>query len=202
MVAERVGARQSQALLDETNDLNPFRSGFRPVYRNEPALVSLMDDDFYWEKDTGENVNLLFLFDLSVVFDPIGQLESTGPSGLQFAPENLLFRLNASKCPSAQNLIHSCSNSVVKTRDCRVRTGKTSKSLNELYVEWVLEVEFYHIPWTDFCSGHGRMGERILAISTPLSFSAELSDIPKKPPRLKIQNCRILELEGRPPRFI
>ena len=43
-VGERVVADQLQALLDETNALDPFQSGFRPRHGTEMALVALYDD--------------------------------------------------------------------------------------------------------------------------------------------------------------
>ena len=39
-VVESVLADQLQALLDETNALDPFQSGFRPRYGMETALVA------------------------------------------------------------------------------------------------------------------------------------------------------------------
>ncbi|KAF7246328.1 GREB1-like protein [Varanus komodoensis] len=43
-VLERVVAGQLQALLDETDYLDPFQSGFRPGYGTESALVALYND--------------------------------------------------------------------------------------------------------------------------------------------------------------
>ncbi|KAF7245399.1 RNA-directed DNA polymerase from mobile element jockey [Varanus komodoensis] len=43
-VLEQVVAGQLQALLDETDYLDPFQSGFRPKYGTESALVTLYDD--------------------------------------------------------------------------------------------------------------------------------------------------------------
>ncbi|KAF7241261.1 Maternal embryonic leucine zipper kinase [Varanus komodoensis] len=43
-VLERVVAGQLQALLDETDYLDPLQSGFRPGYGTESALVTLYDD--------------------------------------------------------------------------------------------------------------------------------------------------------------
>ncbi|KAF7254239.1 hypothetical protein EYD10_01276 [Varanus komodoensis] len=43
-VLERVVAGQLQALLDETDYLDPFQSGFIPGYGTESALVALYDD--------------------------------------------------------------------------------------------------------------------------------------------------------------
>ncbi|KAF7246492.1 PDZ domain-containing RING finger protein 4, partial [Varanus komodoensis] len=51
-VLERVVAGQLQALLDETDYLDPFQSGFRPGYGTESALVALYDD-LCREKDRG-----------------------------------------------------------------------------------------------------------------------------------------------------
>ncbi|KAF7240922.1 Craniofacial development protein 2 [Varanus komodoensis] len=68
-VLERVVAGQLQALLDETDYLDPFQSGFRPGYSTESALVALYDD-LCREKDRG-STSLLVLLDLSVAFDTI-----------------------------------------------------------------------------------------------------------------------------------
>ncbi|KAF7235294.1 Vomeronasal type-2 receptor 26 [Varanus komodoensis] len=68
-VLERVVVGQLQALLDETDYLDPFQSGFRPGYSTESALVALYDD-LCREKDRG-SVFLLVLLDLSAAFDTI-----------------------------------------------------------------------------------------------------------------------------------
>ncbi|KAF7246720.1 hypothetical protein EYD10_07352 [Varanus komodoensis] len=66
---EWVVAGQLQALLDETDYLDPFQFGFRPGYGTESALVTLYDD-LCWERDRG-SVSLLVLLDLSAAFDTI-----------------------------------------------------------------------------------------------------------------------------------
>ena len=43
-VLEQVVAGQLQALLDETDFLDPFQLGFRPGFGMETALVALFDD--------------------------------------------------------------------------------------------------------------------------------------------------------------
>ncbi|KAF7246247.1 Kappa-type opioid receptor [Varanus komodoensis] len=68
-VLEWVVAGQLQALLDETDYLDPFQSGFRPGYGTESALVTLYDD-LCRERDR-ESASLLVLLDLSVAFDTI-----------------------------------------------------------------------------------------------------------------------------------
>ncbi|KAF7237689.1 Patatin-like phospholipase domain-containing protein 2 [Varanus komodoensis] len=68
-VLERVVAGQLQALLDETDYLDPFQSGFRPGYGTESALVALYDD-LCREKDRG-SASLLVFLDLSAAFDTI-----------------------------------------------------------------------------------------------------------------------------------
>ncbi|KAF7241729.1 putative RNA-directed DNA polymerase from transposon BS [Varanus komodoensis] len=68
-VLERVVAGQLQALLEETDYLDPFQSGFRPGYSTESALVALYDD-LCREKDRG-STSLLVLLDLSAAFDTI-----------------------------------------------------------------------------------------------------------------------------------
>ncbi|KAF7251092.1 putative RNA-directed DNA polymerase from transposon BS [Varanus komodoensis] len=68
-VLERVVAGQLQALLDETDYLDPFQSGFRPGYGTESALVALYDD-LCRERDRG-SASLLVLLDLSVAFNTI-----------------------------------------------------------------------------------------------------------------------------------
>ncbi|KAF7239025.1 Heparan-alpha-glucosaminide N-acetyltransferase [Varanus komodoensis] len=68
-VLERVVAGQLQALLDETDYLGPFQSGFRPGYGTESAWVALYDD-LCREKDR-ESASLLVLLDLSAAFDTI-----------------------------------------------------------------------------------------------------------------------------------
>uniref|UniRef100_A0A8D2JHL2 Reverse transcriptase domain-containing protein n=1 Tax=Varanus komodoensis TaxID=61221 RepID=A0A8D2JHL2_VARKO len=68
-VLKQVVAGQLQALLDETDYLDPFQSGFRPGYSTESALVALYDD-LCREKDRG-SASLLVLLDLSVAFNTI-----------------------------------------------------------------------------------------------------------------------------------
>ncbi|KAF7254804.1 RNA-directed DNA polymerase from mobile element jockey [Varanus komodoensis] len=68
-VLEQVVAGQLQALLDETDYLDPLQSGFRPRYGTESALVALYDD-LCREKDRG-SASLLVLLDLSAAFDTI-----------------------------------------------------------------------------------------------------------------------------------
>ncbi|KAF7243419.1 RNA-directed DNA polymerase from mobile element jockey [Varanus komodoensis] len=68
-VLEWVVVGQLQALLDETDYLDPFQSGFRPRYGTESALVALYDD-LCREKDRG-SASLLVLLDLSAAFDTI-----------------------------------------------------------------------------------------------------------------------------------
>ncbi|KAF7251291.1 Dystrophin, partial [Varanus komodoensis] len=68
-VLERVVAGQLQALLDETDYLDPFQSCFRPGYGTESALVALYDD-LCKERDRG-SASLLVLLDFSVAFDTI-----------------------------------------------------------------------------------------------------------------------------------
>ncbi|KAF7249253.1 putative RNA-directed DNA polymerase from transposon BS, partial [Varanus komodoensis] len=68
-VLERVVAGQLQALLDETDYLDPFQSSFRPGYGTESALVALYND-LCREKDRG-SASLLILLDLSAAFDTI-----------------------------------------------------------------------------------------------------------------------------------
>uniref|UniRef100_A0A8D2J6W7 Reverse transcriptase domain-containing protein n=1 Tax=Varanus komodoensis TaxID=61221 RepID=A0A8D2J6W7_VARKO len=68
-VLERVVAGQLQVLLDETDYLDPFQSGFRPGYGTESALVALYDD-LCRERDRG-NSSMLVLLDLSAAFNTI-----------------------------------------------------------------------------------------------------------------------------------
>ncbi|KAF7239030.1 Potassium voltage-gated channel subfamily H member 6 [Varanus komodoensis] len=68
-VLEQVVAGQLQALLDETDYLDPFQSSFRPGNGTEPALVALYDD-LCRERDRG-SVSLLVLLDLSAAFNSI-----------------------------------------------------------------------------------------------------------------------------------
>ncbi|KAF7248337.1 C3a anaphylatoxin chemotactic receptor [Varanus komodoensis] len=68
-VLDWVVAGQLQALLDETDYLDPFQSGFRPGYSTESALVTLYDD-LCREKDRG-SASRLVLLDLSAAFDTI-----------------------------------------------------------------------------------------------------------------------------------
>ncbi|XP_061463050.1 uncharacterized protein LOC133375459 [Rhineura floridana] len=68
-ILERVVADQLQALLDETDYLDPFQLGFRPGFGTETALVALFDD-LCQERDRG-SVTLLILLDLSAAFDAI-----------------------------------------------------------------------------------------------------------------------------------
>ncbi|XP_062992110.1 uncharacterized protein LOC134404983, partial [Elgaria multicarinata webbii] len=68
-VLERVVAGQLQALLNETDYLDPFQSGFRPGFGTETALVALWDD-LCRERDRG-SATLLVLLDLSAAFDTI-----------------------------------------------------------------------------------------------------------------------------------
>ncbi|KAF7247075.1 putative RNA-directed DNA polymerase from transposon BS [Varanus komodoensis] len=68
-VLEQVVAGQLQALLEETDYLDPFQSGFRPRYSTESALVALYDD-LCREKDRG-SASLLVLLDRSAAFDTI-----------------------------------------------------------------------------------------------------------------------------------
>ncbi|KAF7254508.1 Cadherin EGF LAG seven-pass G-type receptor 2 [Varanus komodoensis] len=63
-VLERVVPGQLQALLDETDYLHPFQSGFRPRYSTGSALVALYDD-LCRGRDRG-SASLLVLLDLSL----------------------------------------------------------------------------------------------------------------------------------------
>uniref|UniRef100_A0A8D2J9T3 Reverse transcriptase domain-containing protein n=1 Tax=Varanus komodoensis TaxID=61221 RepID=A0A8D2J9T3_VARKO len=68
-VLEWVVAGQLQALLDETDYLDPFQFGFTPGLGNESALVTLYDD-LCRERDRG-SASLLVLLELSAAFDTI-----------------------------------------------------------------------------------------------------------------------------------
>ncbi|KAF7243701.1 Pleckstrin-likey domain-containing family M member 3 [Varanus komodoensis] len=68
-VLEWVVAGQLQALLDETDYLDPFQSGFRPGYGTESALVALYND-LCMERNRG-SASLLLLLDLSAAFNTI-----------------------------------------------------------------------------------------------------------------------------------
>ncbi|KAF7254753.1 Formin-2, partial [Varanus komodoensis] len=68
-VLEQVVAGQLQALLDETDYLDPFQSSFIPGYGTESALVALYND-LCRERDRG-SASLLVLLDLSAAFDTI-----------------------------------------------------------------------------------------------------------------------------------
>ncbi|KAF7239530.1 putative RNA-directed DNA polymerase from transposon BS [Varanus komodoensis] len=81
-VLERVVVGQLQALLDETDYLDPFQSGFRPGYGTESALVALYDD-LCREKDRG-SASLLVLLDLSAAFDTIDHGLRVGGTALQW----------------------------------------------------------------------------------------------------------------------
>ncbi|KAF7235017.1 C-type lectin domain family 2 member D, partial [Varanus komodoensis] len=84
-VLEWVVAGQLQALLDETDYLDPLQSGFRPGYGTESALVALYDD-LCKEQDRG-SASLLVLLDLSAAFDtidhgiPLDRLAGLGVGG-------------------------------------------------------------------------------------------------------------------------
>ena len=85
-VVERVVANQLQALLDETNALDPFQSGFRLCHSMEMALVALFDD-LLREADRGK-MSLLVLLSISATFDTVehsillGRLSELGIGGL------------------------------------------------------------------------------------------------------------------------
>ncbi|KAF7246760.1 Reelin [Varanus komodoensis] len=68
-VLEQVVAGQLQALLEETDYLDPFQSGFRPGYGTESALVTLYDD-LCRERARG-SASLLVFLDLTAAFDTI-----------------------------------------------------------------------------------------------------------------------------------
>ena len=82
-------ADQLQALLDETNALDPFQSGFRPRHGTEMALVALYDE-LLREADRGKT-SLLVLLDISAAFDTVdhgillGRLSELGIGGLAYA---------------------------------------------------------------------------------------------------------------------
>ena len=86
-VVERVVADQFHTLLDETNALDPFQSGFRPCHGMEMALVALFDD-LLWDRG---KMSLLVLLDISATFDNVnhgillGSLSKLGISGLVLA---------------------------------------------------------------------------------------------------------------------
>ena len=67
-VLERMVEGQLQTLLNETDYLDPFQSGFRPGFGTGTAVVALYDD-LCQEKDRG-SVTLLILLDLSAVSIP------------------------------------------------------------------------------------------------------------------------------------
>ena len=58
---------QLQALLDETNALDPFQSDFRLCHGTETALVALFDD-LLREPDRGK-MSLFVLLDISAAFN-------------------------------------------------------------------------------------------------------------------------------------
>ena len=60
---------QLQALLDETNALDAFQSGFRLCHDTEMALVTLLDD-LLREADRGK-MSLRILLDISAAFGTI-----------------------------------------------------------------------------------------------------------------------------------
>ena len=82
-------ADQLQALLDETNALDPFQSGFRPHHGTETALVALLDD-LLREADRGK-MSLVILLDTLDTFDTVdhgillGRLSELGIGGLALA---------------------------------------------------------------------------------------------------------------------
>ena len=88
-VVERVGADQLQALLDETNALDPFQLGFRLCHCMKMALVILFDD-LLREAKRGK-MSLLVLLDISATFDTInhgillGRLSELGIGSLVLA---------------------------------------------------------------------------------------------------------------------
>ena len=62
-------ADQLQALLEETNALNPFQSRLRMRHGIETELVTLQDD-LLREADKGK-MSLLVLLNLSIAFDTV-----------------------------------------------------------------------------------------------------------------------------------
>ena len=66
---ERVVAHQLQAVLDDTDFLDPFQTSFRAGYEAETATVALVGD-LCLSIDRG-SVSLLVLLDRSVAFDTI-----------------------------------------------------------------------------------------------------------------------------------
>ena len=82
-------ADQFQALLVETNALDPFQLTFRLHHGMETALVTLLDD-LLREANRGK-MSLLVLFDISATFDTIdhrillGRLSKLGIGGLALA---------------------------------------------------------------------------------------------------------------------
>ena len=88
-VVERVVADQLQALLDETNALDPFQSGFRLCHGTETALVTMFDD-LLREGDRGK-MSLLVLLNISATSDTVdhgillGKLSELGIDGLALA---------------------------------------------------------------------------------------------------------------------
>ncbi|KAF7238180.1 Complement C1q-like protein 3 [Varanus komodoensis] len=94
-VLERVVAGQLQALLNETDYLDPFQSSFRPRYGTESALVALYND-LCREKDRG-SASLLVLLDLSVAFDTIDHGEAVAVLNLCLAEVMGWMRANKPK---------------------------------------------------------------------------------------------------------
>lgn len=76
-VVEKVAAWQLQGLLDETDFLDSFYSGFRSSYETEIAFVTLIDN--LRQEQNGGSTTILALLNLSVTmvsFRLITQIEA------------------------------------------------------------------------------------------------------------------------------
>ena len=125
-------ANQLQALLDETDALDPIQSGFRQRHGTKTTLVALLDD-LIREADRGK-MSLLVLLDISATFDTVdhgiilGRLSELWIGGLALAWLRSFLEGHPQRVQLGENV------SALWSLSCGVPQGLISPMLFNIYM--------------------------------------------------------------------